>query len=90
MRDTEREAKGEAGSMQGAHGRTGSRDSKIRPWAKGGAKPLSHPGCPPISFLRVMLVCKDPSTSMYVKSTETLRSKTSIVESLKTFGARRA
>ena len=22
------------------------RGSRIRPWAKGGAKPLSHPGCP--------------------------------------------
>ena len=21
------------------------------PWAKGGAKPLSHPGCPPIKFI---------------------------------------
>ena len=23
-----------------------SRVSRIRPWAEGGAKPLSHPGCP--------------------------------------------
>ena len=57
MRDTEREreaetqAEGEAGSMQGAQHGTQSRDSRITPWAEGGAKPLSHLGCPGMSFL---------------------------------------
>ena len=50
MRDTEREGKtqaeGEAGSMQGARRGTRSRVSRIRPWAKGSTKLLSHPGCP--------------------------------------------
>ena len=52
MRDTEREreaesqAEGEAGSMQGARHRIRSWVSRITPWAEGGAKPLSHPGCP--------------------------------------------
>ena len=42
----EGEAEGEAGSMQGPRCGTRSRDSRIMPWAEGGAKPLSHPGCP--------------------------------------------
>ena len=46
MRDTEREAEtqeeGQAGSMQGAQRGTHSRDSRIMPWAEGGAKPLGH------------------------------------------------
>ena len=50
MRDTEREAEtqaeGEAGSMQGGQRGTQSWVSRITPWAKGGAKSLSHPGCP--------------------------------------------
>ena len=50
MRDTERgaqtQAEGEAGSMQGARCGTQSRVSRITPWAEGGTKPLSHPGCP--------------------------------------------
>ena len=50
MRDTEREAEtqaeGEAGSMQGARRGTGFQVSRIMPWAEGGAKPLSHLGCP--------------------------------------------
>ena len=47
LRDTERErdaetqAEGEAGSMQGARRGTRSRVSRIRPWAEGGAQPLS-------------------------------------------------
>ena len=50
MRDTEKErdktqADGDAGSMQGAWHGTRSWVSRIRPWAEGGAKPLSHPGC---------------------------------------------
>uniref|UniRef100_A0A8C0N993 Cytoplasmic dynein 1 intermediate chain 2 n=2 Tax=Canis lupus familiaris TaxID=9615 RepID=A0A8C0N993_CANLF len=32
--------------MQGARRGTRSRISRIRPWAEGGAKPPSHPGCP--------------------------------------------
>ena len=35
-----------AGSMQGAWRGTRSWVSRIRPWAEGGTKPLSHPGCP--------------------------------------------
>ena len=50
MRDTEREAEtqaeGEAGSVQGARCWTQSLVSRITPWAEGGAKPLSHLGCP--------------------------------------------
>ena len=50
MRDTEKEAEtraeGEAGSMQGARRGTRSRVSRVTPWAEGGAKLLSHPGCP--------------------------------------------
>ena len=45
MRDRERgaetQAEGEAGPMQGAQHGTGSRVSRIRPWAEGGDKPLS-------------------------------------------------
>ena len=56
MRDTERErqaetqAEGKAGSMQGARFRTRFQDSRIMPWAEGGAKPLSHLGCPATAF----------------------------------------
>ena len=32
--------------MQGARRRTRSQDPRIRPWAEGGAKWLSYPGCP--------------------------------------------
>ena len=58
MRDTERkrereregegetQAEGEAGSMQGAQCGTPSQVSRTTPWAEGGAKQLSHPGCP--------------------------------------------
>lgn len=52
MRDTHREreaetqAEGEASSMQGAQCGTRSQVSRITPWAEGGAKLLSHPGCP--------------------------------------------
>ena len=57
MRDTEREreaetlAEGEAGSMQEARCGTRSRISGITPWAEGGAKLLSHPGCPKETYL---------------------------------------
>ena len=58
MRDIEREAEtqaegGEAGSMQGARCGTRSLDSGIRPWAEGGAKPLSHRGGPSFKILNV-------------------------------------
>ena len=50
MRDTEREAETqaerEAGSMQRAQCGTQSQVSRITLWVEGGAKPLSHPGCP--------------------------------------------
>ena len=45
-REAETQADREAGSMQGAQCRTQSQVSRITPWAEGGAKPLSHPGCP--------------------------------------------
>ena len=54
MRDREREAEtqaeGEAGSTQRAQCGTQSLVSRIRPWAEGSAKPLSHPGCPVFIF----------------------------------------
>ena len=51
-RDRETQAEGEAGSMQGARHWTGSGVSRIRSWAEGGAKSLSHPGCPSPSILK--------------------------------------
>eukprot|EP00071_Canis_lupus_P040810 XP_022274367.1 5'(3')-deoxyribonucleotidase, mitochondrial isoform X4 [Canis lupus familiaris] len=45
-REVETQAEGEAGSMQGAGCGTQSQVSRIATWAEGGAKPLSHPGCP--------------------------------------------
>ena len=45
-REAETQAEGEAGPMQGANRGTRSQASRIRPRAEGGAKPLSHPGCP--------------------------------------------
>ena len=45
-REAETQGEGEAGSIQGAPRGTRSQDSKIRPWTEGGAKLLSHPGCP--------------------------------------------
>ena len=51
MRDTETETEGEAGSMQGARCGTRSQVSRIMPWAEGGTKPLSHPGCPSFRFM---------------------------------------
>ena len=50
-REAETQAEGEAGFMQGAGCGTQSRVSRIRRWAEGGAKPLSHPGCPESAFL---------------------------------------
>ena len=45
-REAETQAEGEAGSMQEARRGTQSWVSRITPWAEGGAKLLSHPGCP--------------------------------------------
>ena len=45
-RETETQAEGETGSMQEARCGTRSQDSRIMPWAEGGAKLLSHLGCP--------------------------------------------
>ena len=58
MRDTQREggreaetqAKGEAGSMQGARRGTRSRVSRITPEPKADSQPLSHPGIPEMGF----------------------------------------
>ena len=44
--EAETQAEGEADSRQGAQRGTQSWVSRIRPWAEGGAKPLSHMGCP--------------------------------------------
>ena len=46
MREAETQTEGEAGPMQGARRGTQSRVSRIMPQASGGAKPLSHQGCP--------------------------------------------
>ena len=51
QREAETQAKGEAGSMQGARCGTRSGVSRITPWAEGDAKPLSHPGCPRVTSL---------------------------------------
>ena len=50
-REAETQAEGEAGSMQGARCGTRSRVSRIRLWAEGGAKLLSHPAAPNCSLL---------------------------------------
>ena len=51
-----RDAEGEADSMQGAQHGTRSQDSRITPWAEGGAKPLSHPGSPDFIFLKLQVL----------------------------------
>ena len=68
----ETQAEGEAGSMQGAQGGTRSQVSRIMPQAEGGAKLLSHQGCPStfkIAILKgmrwnifVVLICISPNT----------------------------
>ena len=45
-REAETQAWGEAGSMQGDQHGTLSWVSRIRPWAEGSAKLMSHLGCP--------------------------------------------
>ena len=60
MKDTQREAEtqaeGEAGSTQEAQCGTRSWVPRIRPWAEGDAKPLSHPDCPLILNLIMSIV----------------------------------
>ena len=58
MRDRERETGRDIGRGRSRHhagepdmGSLGSLGvSRITPWAEGGAKPLSHPGCPELHF----------------------------------------
>ena len=57
-REVETQAEGETGSMQGAWHGTRSWVSRIRPWAEGGATPLSHPGCPTQLLLLYFLNAK--------------------------------
>ena len=67
-RGAETQAKGEAGSMQAACRGTGSWVSRITPWAEGGAKPLSPPGCPIWGFLMITLIlsiCAKKSTEVH-------------------------
>ena len=52
-RETETQAEGETGSMQGARSGTRSQVSRIPPWAEGSAKPLSHRGCPRIIIKKI-------------------------------------
>ena len=47
-REAEAQVEGEAGSMPGARHGTRFRVPRIKPWAEGGAKLLSHRGCPHI------------------------------------------
>ena len=48
-RDTER-GRTQAEGGTGSASLQGARISRIMPWAEGGAKPLSHPGCPKFFF----------------------------------------
>ena len=57
MIEGETQAEGEAGSMQGTQRRTPSLVSRILPWAQGGAKPLSHWGCPADSYSTEDMAC---------------------------------
>ena len=50
-RETETQAEGEAGPNQGARRGTQIGVFRITPRTDGGAKPLSHPGCPIIFLL---------------------------------------
>ena len=52
-REAETQAEVEAGSTQGAQHGTRSWVSRIRPWAEGGAKPLSPLGSPACMFASV-------------------------------------
>ena len=50
QREAETQAEGEAGPLQGVRCGTPSQVSRITPWAEGGTKQLSHPGCPRLLF----------------------------------------
>ena len=43
--------------MQGSRCGTPSQMSRITPWAEGGAKPLSHPGCPKNVLFFISFLC---------------------------------
>ena len=47
--------RGEAGSSQGAQGRTQSPDPTSHPELKADTQPLSHPGVPAFHFYRIYL-----------------------------------
>ena len=51
QREAETQSEEEAGSVQGAQRGIRSLVSRITPLAEGGAKPLSHPGCPDFATL---------------------------------------
>ena len=52
-REAETQEEGEAGSKPGARRRTGSRDSRITPWAKG-KRPITEPPRRPLRFYLFM------------------------------------
>ena len=56
-RHREREAEGEAGSMQGVRCSTRFRIFRITHWAEGGTKPLSHRDCPLLTILSNSAPC---------------------------------
>ena len=51
-REAETQAEGEAGSMQGARRGTGSRVSRITPWAEGRGSTAEPPRCPYFSLFK--------------------------------------
>ena len=54
--------------MQGARHGTRSWVSRIRPWAEGCAKPLSHPGCPVVNILIIKILdqIKQKSSTYFI------------------------
>ena len=61
MRDTQRERERGRDTARGrsmllAGSRTGFQDPGVMPWAKGGAKSLSHGGCPKTNFNERQLI----------------------------------
>ena len=67
--EAETQAEGEAGPTQGAQHGTRSQVSRITPWAEGGTKLLSQPGCPESLILCILLVHLCTETS-YLNSNE--------------------
>ena len=53
--------------MQGAGHRTWSQVSRIRPWAEGGATPLSHQGCPIFLLFKEVLGISAKPTVIYTQ-----------------------